>query len=346
MKKILFSLVCMVAALQLSAQQPNISNPGFEQWTSGHPTGWTTSISGSVNVNLGFMTLPIPVSLNFGSQTTDAHSGDYALKLTANGMDLSNYGLPQFSWPGMAQLGTAGQFSVSLETIQQLVGLNPMDIDMSDIQNLNWDELASLRNVLSTGDAFTMVPSAMKVYVKYLPPVGVTDTMLILVGAYDEGAANMLIVGETPAAYGYLAVTDRIENYTELTVPIEFDPDDVSCDSLLIMFFSSSFLNANQQTELYIDDISFEYDYLSVESSERIKMNLYPNPATEYMMVNPADQSEVYDIMVYDINGKQIKSMERLTGNIRVDLKELASGTYFLKMMQSGNELVRKFVVE
>ncbi len=349
MKKVLFSIFAIIFVLQLSAQQPNINNPGFEQWTSGHPTGWTTSISGSVNVTIfGSMTLPIPVSLNFGSQTTDAHSGDYALKLTANGIDLSSYGIPQFTLPGIAQLGTAGQFSVSLETIQQLAGLNFMDLDLNDIQNLNlnWEELASLRNVLSNGDAFSVVPSAMKVWVKYLPPAGQTDTMMILIGAYKTGEPNMLLMGETPTAYGYLAMTDSLPNYTELTVPIEYDMDDLTCDSLLIMFLSSSFMNANSATELYIDDISFEYDYQSISSPERVKMKLYPNPASNYMVVSPENQSELYNVTVYDLTGKKLRELNSLTGDTRVDLENLSSGAYFLKIQQAGSETVRKFVVE
>ena len=80
MKKILFSLVCMVAVLQLSAQQPNISNPSFEQWTGSTANGWTTSISGSITG------VPIlgsyPLSFNFGTKVQDAHAGYYKNPLT------------------------------------------------------------------------------------------------------------------------------------------------------------------------------------------------------------------------------------------------------------------------
>ena len=136
-----------------------------------------------------------------------------------------------------------------------------------------------------------------------------------------------------------------MEDYTQLTVPIFYDEEDLTCDSLVIMFVSSSFMNA-KNTELFIDDVSFEYDYLSVNSTERIKMNMFPNPATDYMVINPANQSEAYDIMVYDMNGKLLKSVEQLTGDTRLSVSDLAAGAYFLKLKQSGSELVRKFVVE
>ena len=343
MKRFLFSLVAAFLMLQLSAQQPNISNPGFEQWSGTTPTGWTTSISGAITG------VPIvgsfPISLNFGAKSTDSHSGSYALKLQTKSLNLSLLGIPTISVPGIAQLGTAGSFSISIETIQELMSIDSTT-DMSDlINNLDLDELSTFTNIFSRGEPFTMVPSAMKVWVKYLPPVGETDTMLVLLGAYKQGQTSLLLMGDMPDTYGYYAVTERLEDYTQLTVPVSFDEEDLTCDSLVIVFVSSSFTNA-KSTELYIDDISFEYDYLSVNSSERIQMSMYPNPAKDFMVINPANQSEAYDIMVYDMNGKQLKSVEQLTGDTRLSISDLAAGTYFLKLKQSGSELVRKFVVE
>lgn len=344
MKKILFVIICVFAALQLSAQQPNISNPGFEQWSSNYPAGWTTSISGSIT-NVPFIG-SFPLSLNFATKTSDAHSGNYALKLQAKSLNLSMFGGPEITAPGIAQLGTAGSFSVSMETIQTLMSIDSTTDISSLIQNLDMGELSSLTNIFSKGEPFNMVPTAMKAWVKYLPPVGKVDTMLALIGAYREGETSMILMGDMPESYGYFALTDRVENYTEITVPLQYNEEDVNCDSLVIVFMSSSFMNANTATELYIDDISFEFDYMSVESTERIAMNLYPNPAADYMVISLDNQSDVYDVTVYDMNGRQIKKLEGLTGNTRLAVDELSAGTYFLKVQQTGNTTVRKFVVE
>ena len=344
MKKILFAFVCLVAALQLSAQQPNISNPGFEQWTSSYPTGWTTSISGSIT-GVPFLG-SYPLTFNFATKITDAHSGNYALKLQAKSLDLSLFGGPEITVPGIAQLGTAGSFSVSLSTIQQLMSIDSTTDFSSLLQNMDMDELSSLANIFSKGEPFNMVPTAMKVWVKYLPPVGEVDTMLALIGAYREGETSMILMGDMPESYGYFALTDRVENYTEITVPLQYNEEDVNCDSLVIVFMSSSFMNANTATELYIDDISFEFDYMSVESTERIAMNLYPNPAVNEITLSVENQSEVYNVAVYDMNGKLVKRMEQLTGNTNIPVSDMSAGTYFLKVQQAGNTTVRKFVVE
>ena len=344
MKRVLFVFGCLFAVLQLSAQQPNISNPGFEQWTSSYPTGWTTSISGSIT-GVPFLG-SYPLTFNFATKTTDAHLGNYALKLQAKSMDLSLFGGPEITVPGIAQLGTAGSFSVSLSTIQQLMSIDSTTDFASLLQNMDMDELSSLANIFSKGEPFNMVPTAMKVWVKYLPPVGEVDTMLAMIGAYKEGETSMMLMGDMPESYGYFALTERLEDYTEITVPLEYNEEDVNCDSLVIVFVSSSFMNANTSTELYIDDISFEFDYMSVESTERIKMNLYPNPAVNEITLSVENQLDMYSVAVYDMNGKQLKRMEQLTGNTNIHVSDLTTGTYFLKVQQAGNTTVRKFVVE
>lgn len=347
MKKIFCCILVLVAAFQLLAQVPNITNPGFEEWEAGCPVGWSTSFSGVVGST--------PVNFNFGIRTTDAHSGSYALKLKA--LDPEQSGFPMF--PGVAQLGIANPFSISTETYNKLAQVDFHDSVWSSFFDYTWDEisfaldilgmsdLASMRNMFSRGDAFTMVPTAMKVWVKYLPPVGEMDTMRIMVGAYKAGEDCALMMGNNyPSSFGSLEVSERIEDYTELTIPIEYDTNDVTCDSLMIMFVSTPFMNANLNTELYIDDISFEFDYVSVQSTERVKMQLYPNPATEYLTLSVENQSDSYDISIYDMSGKLVRNQMQLVGESRLYVGNLSAGAYFLKVRQADNETVRKFVVE
>ncbi|MDP4266864.1 MAG: T9SS type A sorting domain-containing protein [Bacteroidota bacterium] len=61
MKRIYFFALIMCLAISANAQ---ILNPGFENWTSGNPDNWWTS----------------NVLVNVVTQTTDKHSGNYALK--------------------------------------------------------------------------------------------------------------------------------------------------------------------------------------------------------------------------------------------------------------------------
>ena len=66
MKKLLLSLAAVFAATFAFAQTELLTNGGFEKWTDGQPDEWkstTTASSGTL------------------TQTTDAHSGSYAVVL-------------------------------------------------------------------------------------------------------------------------------------------------------------------------------------------------------------------------------------------------------------------------
>jgi hypothetical protein len=66
MKKNLLSLIAFICGITMTSIA-QIPNPGFEYWTAGDPDGWATS-----NV--------FPIGLINITQTTDNHSGSYALR--------------------------------------------------------------------------------------------------------------------------------------------------------------------------------------------------------------------------------------------------------------------------
>lgn len=346
MKKFLCLVVCALCMLQLSAQNmPNITNPGFEEWAGVTPVGWTTSLTGTIENIMG-STNYYPLSMEFGSRTIDAHSGSYALKLQSTTMNVG-FGAPSFTMPGTAQLGYAGAFTIDYSSIEQFMGQDSFVVDWSVLEYISDEELGNVANVFSKGEPFNMVPSAIKAWVKFVPQEGVSDTMSVWAGAYREGDVTHLLWGDIPeAAYGYAVFSEPMTEYTQITIPMEYDPEDVSCDSLLLVFVSTSILDPKAETILYIDDISFEFDYTSVRSNEKVNMRVYPNPATDYVVVNLENQADSYDLSIYDVNGKQIKRLESLTGDTRVALDELSAGAYFLKVQQAGNTTVRKIVVE
>lgn len=347
MKKVLLSIVITLCMMHLSAQNyPNIPNPGFESWSGLAPTGWTTSLTGDIiNISLKHTEFAYLVQMDFGTKTTDAHSGDYALKLQASTL-VPPRG-PVVTMPGVAQVGAAGEFVIDYTVIEAFMGLDSFVVDWSMLQYISAEELGSVANIFSKGVPFNMVPTAVKAWVKFVPQDGVQDTMSVWVGAYRSGDAHNIMWGDVPSAgYGYAEFDERMDEYTQITIPVEYSSDDVSCDSLLLIFVSTSITSPKEETQLYIDDITFEFDYTSVSSNEKVSMRLYPNPAADYMVVSLDNQADSYELTVYDVNGKQIKHLESLTADTRVAVNDLSAGTYFLKVQQAGNTTVRKFIVE
>lgn len=353
MKKIFFGLLVIAFGMQLSAQ--SIPNPGFEEWTSGTPNNWTTSLGGTINVPILSVNFPIPLNLNFGSKSTDAHSGNYALKLKANSLNLSaiasyipNYEIPEsITLPGIAQLGTAGTFNVDVSTLMEIFSLDT-NSTMEDLQNIDWEQIGSIVNVVSRGVPFPAVPRSMKVWMKYLPPVGESDTMAVAVVAYHQGQSvlSLLSGNEYPAGLAFRTMSERHENYTEVTFGIDgYDPD-YQCDSLAVIFISSISYPFKANTELFLDDITFQFDESSIDSFEESLMSVYPNPAAQYVNILPKNQQSEYSIELFDMNGRLIRQQSSLTGDYRMSLGDIAKGAYFLKLRQDGETSLQKLVVE
>lgn len=340
MKRNLFlSIVALFVALCLSAQT-TITNPGFEQWDSGTPNDWTTSISGNINYSLYGVNVPIPVALNFGTQTSDAHSGNYALKINASSLALAELAGVNITVPGFAQLGTAGEFSIDYETIAAL-------IDTSSTEEPDWTQFLSLLNCFSHGVPFTQVPSRMNAWIKYQHDG--TDTLQVIVLAYKSGEFMSGLFGDSiSGGLGVLSYTTTATStdWTQITVDIEGFSENTQCDSLAVIFISTSLENPKTESTLYVDDITFEFGGSSVGSAEKIEFSVYPNPTTDYLNIIPANQSETYDLQVVDQTGKVVKTMSSLSGNTQVDVNELSAGYYFVKIMQGGQQSVRNFVVK
>ncbi len=323
MKKHIFTLVITLSVL-FAMSQTTIPNNGFESWTGGKPDNWTTNISGNVTTTLPVIgEFAYPVSVNFGSQTTDAHSGNYALKLMA-----SNFGIPstQYNYliPGIGQLGSAGEFSVPMSAIMDLVNNG---IDSLNMETL--EELATLLNVLASGIPCESTPYDLKMWIKYLPQTA--DTMRIIAFSKLNG---------TPVSYAMYDNTETMSAYTQVTAT--FDNPYAPCDSVCIIILSGG-MSTDPNTELYVDDVEFDY-HVGITEHESLKVDVYPNPATDQFRIEPANGDQ-YQYRLMDITGRSVASGRNVSGAVDIDVRALVPGVYMLYIEQKNQTLTKKVVV-
>lgn len=324
MKKLIFTLVIALSALFAMAQN-TVPNGGYESWTSGMPDYWTTKVSGNVIATLPIIgDFPYPVSANFGSQVSDPHSGSFALKLMA-----SNVGIPSTEYnimiPGIAQLGSAGEFSIPMSTITDLMngGIDSVNAD-------NIEELATFLNLVASGMPCTQTPYSLKFWMKYFPQGN--DTMRVI--------AFTKLNGE-PVSYAMFEGGKQENEYVEVTVP--FDNPLAACDSICIMFISGG-MNTNAYTELYVDDVELDFTEGVVEYNNALKVNVYPNPATDCFFIAPAS-GDVYKYQLIDLTGRKVAYAEHASGTVSVDTRSLVPGVYMLYIEQKNQTLTKKVVV-
>ena len=79
----------------------------------------------------------------------------------------------------------------------------------------------------------------------------------------------------------------------------------------------------------------------TVESKNIKQIKLYPNPLERYLNLSLASKFLSYKIRIYDILGNEVFSSDYISNseenNLQFDLKQLQSGTYYLKI-EGGDE--------
>jgi hypothetical protein len=76
-------------------------------------------------------------------------------------------------------------------------------------------------------------------------------------------------------------------------------------------------------------------------------LSLSPNPASNELTVEIVQHTEgTVHAEIMDVLGASIVSREILSGTTRLDIRALVSGTYFLRLSQSGEVRTQRFVVE
>ncbi|MBL0155001.1 MAG: pre-peptidase C-terminal domain-containing protein [Chitinophagaceae bacterium] len=82
------------------------------------------------------------------------------------------------------------------------------------------------------------------------------------------------------------------------------------------------------------------------DNSNVVKLNLFPNPATQVLNVNVSGNDSRKTITVIDINGRQIQTQALLNGNTSIDISKLARGMYYLRVNGADGAMIKeeKFV--
>ena len=96
----------------------------------------------------------------------------------------------------------------------------------------------------------------------------------------------------------------------------------------------------NRGDRVFIDTISItENTSANIAELENFQINLYPNPATQKIVITGYENTSS-NIKVINSMGKTV--MSGLFKNA-LNISELASGTYYLKIIENNRVFIKKF---
>jgi len=84
---------------------------------------------------------------------------------------------------------------------------------------------------------------------------------------------------------------------------------------------------------------------LSTNNLERTELNLFPNPAVNWMRIESDTEIEGYHI--FDLSGRLVKASSNrdISSSAQIDISDLVEGTYLLNVHQKNSESTEKFVI-
>jgi len=163
---------------------------------------------------------------------------------------------------------------------------------------------------------------------------------------YDGDALKVMMSNEydgvsDPTEYEWEDITSRFawsEGSFAWQESGEVEFDVTGSYKLYIAFKYTSTSTAASTWEVTdVEVYGTEFD--AVEEVGTAKLDIYPNPATSTIKLNVEDDATVE---IIDMTGRMVKSVNATAGSNTVDVSELSSGIYFVKM---GASIV-KFVKE
>lgn len=77
----------------------------------------------------------------------------------------------------------------------------------------------------------------------------------------------------------------------------------------------------------------------SIESTESIKLNIYPNPTTDKLVLNINEYSNNSRVELYDLNGKLLFNDNISSNEFFIDMNRYETSTYYLKVIDDSKEL-------
>ena len=321
MKKIVLFFVILAGMTSLRAQN-TITNSDFELWSYGKPVNWTVALHGNIT---SFVNLPVEV--NFGSKSTDAHSGTAAVKLQSADFSIP-YTQYNFNIPGILQAGESEGFSIPLEDIMAIIQAM-QDTTGGGFDPSNLSSLASLAKILAPGVPCTVTPSSVSAWVKYQPQEG--DQMMMVA---------MTKLNGTPVSYAYEMFNPANPDAYE-QIAVNFNEAGAECDSIMIIILSS--MQMGSSSVLCVDDVSLNYSGVSISLWGKHDGEIYPIPASDRLHIRPASDN-TYRWTLTDLTGKTLQSGEA-TGETDIDTKSFSSGIYLLQIDEGGDHSVTKVVI-
>lgn len=87
-----------------------------------------------------------------------------------------------------------------------------------------------------------------------------------------------------------------------------------------------------------------DFNVLGIAKENLLEFSMFPNPTTEFLTVQLPSGSNSADVSVYDLAGRQLRKSTINSNTNKIDVKELSTGMYLLKIESEGKIGSKQFL--
>lgn len=304
MKKILLSTIAVAALAVAGNAQAYIPNSGFESW--GNSFGEDQQPSSWISYNV-FTSPLVPGGSSNPTSVTQAGTPD-------------NY---------------QGNYSARIETVTLVSNPDTTNIPAT-AGALFTGSIALASPYMFPGYGSQQRPQSMSYACKYTPMSGDSAFALVAVTHWNGATRDTI-------AFGYDIFSTAITTYQVRNITLVYDPTYTNTipDSIVVMFSSSSLINPQPGSVLFVDALAFS-GYVGINENTQLNgVSVYPNPASTFTQFEvTADNAE--QVVVYDMTGREVARENFYGKTARVHSAELANGSYTYSVVGEGNEVITR----
>jgi hypothetical protein len=105
-----------------------------------------------------------------------------------------------------------------------------------------------------------------------------------------------------------------------------------------------TFLNDNYASTGYFDNLQV-VSGLGFNNPAVSKLAVYPNPASNVINIENPENVNIHFVTITDLNGRMVKQVKlNAVSGATVDVSEIATGTYFVKIVTDKGATVKKII--
>ena len=158
---------------------------------------------------------------------------------------------------------------------------------------------------------------------------------------WDAGAQTRM-----PVASAHYVLTGMAMSWANFTIPITYVSNNSPDSCMIVLSASGSSPSANDY--LWVDNLNFSGTVSGIAETLTLSaLQISPNPAHDFLTLDLTRiTAQQLTVDIYAVSGKMlIRKTELVSGEKNIlDISELPSGSYLLKLSTETNELTRTFI--